>query len=132
MNINFPFAIVFHEKHGDRYFLATDTESVYSIFTQIFKERLEAGYWYISRKPEEPKKPQPPKNIHDPSEASKYGNAMSSYQRKLNEYKRELDEFNLIEYIKKTMDPQKIHAFMTSRKDGEYEGFDYETFENYR
>lgn len=42
----YPQIIIFHEKHGDRYYLANSDDEFYGAFLEVFVQRYTEGYWF--------------------------------------------------------------------------------------
>lgn len=130
--MNLPCLLKFTEKYGDRLFLLMNKEDAFKAFDKVFRERVEVGYWYVSRLPTEPSKPVLPSDTNNVVEMRRYAYQLNHYESQLENYKNALAEFYMIEKIKESnYDVNLIVRFMQARRDYQYEGFEYEQFENY-
>lgn len=138
MQITEPSIVVFHEKHGDRYFLVNNQEDLEALAVHMVLERAGMGYWYYfeSEKPTEPKVSK--------AEGLKLGGRLTEasvlewidYERNLREYNYEQKDSETLDKIKggwKSPEIRKLALrFLENRRDSEYEGFDVESPEEYK
>lgn len=120
--------IIFKEKHGSQHFIAHNLGELEKIALKVFKERVEDEYWYDYSDLEEPVRPDISKE-----DAEKLKNeqikrsvleAWKSYEYDLKNNKEWLEEKRLYESALKDERGNIALAFLDSRRNGEYEGFE--------
>ena len=135
--------LIFHEKHGDRYFDASTKEAIDAACRKILKERLTNGYgWYDVYEPSyEAEHTQ--EQIDKLPEAFKYiaQRMKDSNEAKRKAYAKELAWVERLKTLLKTpreqtkifkyqgMEVYESFKYIKDRADGEYEGFTFEKLE---
>ena len=125
--------VIFHEKHGDRYFVSNSQKDLEAVALKVVLERDGEGYWYYfdSEKSTEPKVSK--------ADGLKLGGRLKEasvlewidYERNLREYNYEQKDKETLQKIKTEKNGELALKFLRSRRDAEYEGFDIEEPEKF-
>lgn len=136
-----PTIIVFHEKHGGRYFMANNQDEMEAIAVHIVLERKKRDWYYFMHEDGIPPLPKVP--LEDATEEKFGKDIVRRIQQEWRQYNNSLREYNTGQKEKETLDRIKggynspeirklALKFLYSHRDYEYEGFDVETPEEYK
>lgn len=131
----YPQLVVFHEKHGDNFYLVESREAESKMFLEVLKDRFSIG-WYSWMKNHKPYGMKPPYTKDDiekmpdsmGSEKKKYLLELSKWEREESESQGINNDYQLILKAIETNDGLIAEKIIREYSDGEYDGFEYESF----
>lgn len=138
---NYPQLIIFHEKHGDGYYLVESREAEEKMFLQVLEERNQYG-WYKWMKDYKPcRHTNDPVPTYTKEDIMAMPDSMETEKKRLlaefSKWEREEKEAQKIrtdwEKIQKTIQEKNgkmANYLLDEFRDGEYDGFEYVSFEH--
>ncbi len=129
MKSNYPYLLIFHEKHGSRHFLINSEVDLHKVALTVVKQRIEEG-WYDIFEPEEPKCPKRPDDNAEGYVQRAYTKELESYKFWRKEYFNQKELWELLQKINKN-DGEAAYQLLEIRSNHEYEGTETEFLENF-
>ncbi len=133
--------LIFHEKHGDRYFAVANQVDIEAVATKMVLERMKGDWYYFIHEDGIPPLPKVP--LADATE-EKFGKEIArriqqewrQYNNMVKEYEQGQADKELLSRIKSGYQSPEVRKlawkFLQARAVWEYEDFDIEEIEEYQ
>jgi hypothetical protein len=126
-----PQLLVFHEKHGERYFYVPDDHTLFTAALKVLNERHAEDYWYF--KPDKPKAPDFTKEQVEAMPESLQSGAMKrllEYSNELREWENDSENYNNVVKAVETKDGRLAWQCLRDYSEGEYQRVSLERLES--